>query len=153
MSFLNYDKPDMAGNNPYNLSRTTIDPRFKNSEKGLLSQDVKNVVGYSATGDVVTNGQESNISVPWSQDPCKDLQRYGYDCNIQRKIQEIKANQEKCVYYNAMALDNPSTKGHNGNNWSDVFMMNQVKDVNVNSDDTMSIHKLTDQCYKNIMKN
>lgn len=44
---------EVKGNNPYQLNRMTVDPSFR----APSTYDIKDIQGYSATGEVVLKGQ------------------------------------------------------------------------------------------------
>jgi hypothetical protein len=55
MSYLSYDNPVFMGNNPYLQSRTKVDPRYRMI--GGKPQNLSQFKGYSATGDLLKQGQ------------------------------------------------------------------------------------------------
>lgn len=59
MSYLSYDKPDQVkGNNPYQLNRMSVDPRFKSTETGT---EISQIAGYSATGEIIYTNHSKTL--------------------------------------------------------------------------------------------
>lgn len=70
MSHLSYDSAPVSGNNPFNLNRMTVDNRYRNPSS---ASSLANVIGYSATGEIIHTGSahnpflESRGDKDWSQ--------------------------------------------------------------------------------------
>ena len=79
---LSMDSNDIKGNNPYQLSRMSVDPSFRKPG----GYDLKAIQGYSATGDVVLKGERLSLAPP--RDPglrstgSNDIMPSNFGCHV-----------------------------------------------------------------------
>lgn len=70
MQHLDMNSGEVKGNNPFQLSRTTVDNSFKKA-----SCDLSRIVGYSANGEVILRGTTHNPFAGQGALPFTELQR------------------------------------------------------------------------------